>query len=251
VAVARILECTPMGMLDEHLLSEGARVSDRCPHCKRDTSLEVLANHRIAPEWQARPIGIERITFFPQHDAFTLLRVFKCMFCAQTTLVRLRWEEGDVLESRSMQRPAVEAEIIWPSRAPRELPPEAPAAVGDIFREASVCDAAGALRGAAGLLRACVEEITADQGAAGRNLQDKIDDLGARVPALGTDMIRDLHDARLTGNWSLHDRVTFAADEVADVASLIEEAVDVIYVQPARRAAIAAARTARRQGEAP
>jgi hypothetical protein len=185
-------------------------------------------------------------------DPFTLMRVFRCMYCGQTVLVRLRWDAGDGADpSGAMMRPAVEGEIIWPRRPPRELPEEAPAPIRDIYREASVCEAAGALRGAAGLLRACVEEITADQGAVGRNLLDKINDLGTRIPALGADMIRDLHDARLTGNWSLHDGVVFAAEEVADVALLIEEAVDVIYAQPARRAAMAAARAARRQGQTP
>lgn len=244
-----------VGMLDEYQLGEAATVADRCPHCERDTSLEVLENHRMAPDWEKRAIGLAgaaRLPFFPQADEFTLLRVFRCMYCGQTVLVELRWDAGDGNDPAAvMVRPAVEAEIIWPDRSSRELPQETPGPVRDIFREASVCEAAGAFRGAAGLLRACVEEITSDQGATGRNLQDKINDLGVKVPTLGADMIRDLHDARLTGNWSLHDRVTFAADEVADVASLIEEAVDVIYVQPARRAAMAAARTTRRQGQGP
>jgi hypothetical protein len=71
----------------------------------------------------------------------------------------------------------------------------------------------------------------------------------AQVPLLDANMIRDLHDTRLTGNWSLHDGVTFDADEVADVAAMVEEAVEVIYVQSARRASLAAKRTARRQGQ--
>jgi hypothetical protein len=206
-----------MGMLDETSLSEGAKVADRCPHCNRDTSLVVGANHRIAPEWQSRPLGVAgagNLPFLAQPDGFSLLRAFTCMFCGQTTLVRLDWPDGDASEMASFSRPASGAEILWPHRAPRELPQQAPEAVRDIFREASVCESAGALRGAAGLLRACVEEVTADQGATGRNLQEKINDLGAKVPALGDNMIRDLHDARLTGNWSLHDRVTFAAEEV-------------------------------------
>src|SRR5881398_3269726 len=83
--------------------------------------------------------------------------------------------------------------------------PEAPAEVRGLFLEASTCEEAGALRGAAGLLRACVEAIVNEQGVSGRNLRDKIDGLQAKVPSLDANMIRDLHDARLTGNWSLHD----------------------------------------------
>jgi hypothetical protein len=183
-------------------------------------------------------------------DDFELLRVFTCMYCSETTLVRMRFaDEADPMAA--MERLPVESEIVWPRRAPQDLPSDAPSEVRSVFREASLCQSVGALRGAAGLLRACVEMITRDKGAVGANLHARINDLGTKVPALSADVIRDLHDARLTGNWSLHDGRVFTADEVADVSLLIEEAVEVIYVAPARRAALAAARTARRRGQAP
>lgn len=46
---------------------------------------------------------------------------------------------------------------------------------------------------------------------------------------------------------AFHDGLEYAPDEVADVAGLIEEAVQVLYVQPAERQRMAAARLARRK----
>jgi hypothetical protein len=57
-----------------------------------------------------------------------------------------------------------------------------------------------------------------------------------------------MHDTRLTANWSVHDGVSFSPEEVADLSELVREAAEILYVQPARRAALAAARAARRGG---
>ncbi len=54
---------------------------------------------------------------------------------------------------------------------------------------------------------------------------------------------------RLAGNWSLHEGIEFTAEEVADVAQLIEDAVEILYVQPGRREAMRQARAERRQRE--
>ncbi|MFJ4828754.1 DUF4145 domain-containing protein [Streptomyces sp. NPDC088747] len=112
------------------------------------------------------------------------------------------------------------------------------------FSEGTRCQEAGALRAAAAMYRAAVEELCKDRGATGRNLKDKIADLSSRgVPA---DVVRDLDEARTLGNWSLHDGLAFSYEEVDDVASLIQEAVFVVYVQPEQRAAFRATRQQRR-----
>ncbi len=162
-------------MLDEYILGEGAKVADHCPHCDRDTSLEVAANHRVLPDWGLRPVGtagIGRLPFFAAMDAFTLLRVFRCMFCGKPTLALLRWDETTDPVTAS-ERAAAEAEIIWPRRAPRELSQDAPDGVRSLFLEASVCEGVAALRGAAAMLRACVEEIVRDKGAAGKTSRQR------------------------------------------------------------------------------
>ncbi|PRX96237.1 uncharacterized protein DUF4145 [Allonocardiopsis opalescens] len=103
---------------------------------------------------------------------------------------------------------------------------------------------AGALRAAAAMYRAALEEICRERGAGNGSLEKKIDALKSKgVP---DDVVDQFHEARFLGNWSLHDAVEFAPDEVADVAELIRDAVFEIYVQPAQRQALRGARQARR-----
>ncbi|MGX9886571.1 hypothetical protein [Streptomyces sp. NPDC002276] len=52
------------------------------------------------------------------------------------------------------------------------------------------------------------------------------------------DAVRDLDEARTLGNWSLHDGLAFSHEEVSDVASVIEKAVFLVYVQPEQRVVV-------------
>jgi hypothetical protein len=122
---------------------------------------------------------------------------------------------------------------------------EPPDAMRSLYREASRAESVGALRGAAALYRASVEELVADQNAQGATLYDRVEALVGE--GVDDDLVRDLHEARLLGNWSMHEGLEFSAEEVADVASLIADAVHTLYVQPAQREAMRQAREARRQ----
>ncbi|MGA5411224.1 DUF4145 domain-containing protein [Streptomyces lavendulocolor] len=118
------------------------------------------------------------------------------------------------------------------SRAPPPTSPSTPPEAARAFRLAGVG------------YRSVVEEICKERGAAGRNLYAMIGDLARlHVPQ---SVIYGFHEARLLGNDSVHDGLEYAPDEVADVAGLIEEAVLVLYVEPAERQRMAAARLARR-----
>lgn len=134
--------------------------------------------------------------------------------------------------------------MVWPSQTPRGLPSEVPESLRSLYAEASICEAAGSMRGAAGLYRAVVEVLAGDQGARTGSLYDKIEALRGRD--VDVDIIDSLHEARLLGNWSLHDAVEFSPEEVEDVALLIADAIDQLYVLPAARSAMKAARAARR-----
>lgn len=59
-----------------------------------------------------------------------------------------------------------------------------------------------------------------------RRRRQKLDrhDCGAREPGGPAEVVRDLDEARLLGNWSLQKGLSFSYAEVADVASLIKEA---------------------------
>jgi hypothetical protein len=107
-----------------------------------------------------------------------------------------------------------------------------------------MCENAGAYRGAAALYRATVEELVADLGSTAGTLEVRLDALSQRN--VDPDLVADLHEARLLGNWSLHEGVEFSKEEVADVAALITDAIHQLYVQPAQREAMKKARASRR-----
>jgi hypothetical protein len=210
------------------------RVSDACPNCNNKTSLRLLNSRQVWPRLEDDPRGM------PQSDDGALVeQCWQCMYCWSTCGV---WKTFGV--GNSPVRDPESVQLVWPSRAPRELPEAAPAEMRSLFREASQAENAGAMRGAAALYRAAVEALVADQNAPGRDLHQRIQAL--RTKGVEDDIVRDLDEARLLGNWSLHEGLTFAAAEVADVAELIEDAVELLYVLPARREEMRNARESRR-----
>jgi hypothetical protein len=124
-----------------------------------------------------------------------------------------------------------------------------PDEIRSLYEEASACEFASAYRGAAGLYRACVEALVTDQKTTGRTLKEQVDQL--RAKGLDGEILAGLHEARLTGNWSLHSAVAFSAEEIGDVADLIREAVERIYVEPARRQDMRSRRSQRRKKPGP
>lgn len=98
------------------------------------------------------------------------------------------------------------------------------------------------------MYRATVEELAKDQQATGGNLYEKIESLKGKLSA---ELVEDLHEARMLGNDSIHAGLIYSAEEVEDVAKLIEEAVLVLDVQPEEKRAMRDARKARRDGSKP
>jgi uncharacterized protein DUF4145 len=180
----------------------------------------------------------------PPLDAHVIEQVWSCLFCEKTTLRLLVFAA-----SESQDRDPVEVLDAWPRLSPRELHSTVPESVRDLYREGSVCENARAYRGAAGMYRAAVEAVCCDRGVMGGKLYDRIEDLVNR--GLSRELVDDLHEARLLGNWSLHDGLEFSAQEVADVAELIQEAVHILYVEPAQRATFREARRERRKAFKP
>ncbi|MFE7889689.1 DUF4145 domain-containing protein [Streptomyces sp. NPDC057412] len=113
-----------------------------------------------------------------------------------------------------------------------------------MFAEAALAEAAGAFRLAGVGYRATVEQIVKERGAAGKNLYERITGLGNL--GVAQEIVDAFHEARFVGNDAAHDALAYSAEEIADIAELINEAVLVLYVQPAQRARMAAQRTARR-----
>lgn len=171
--------------------------------------------------------------------------LWSCDLCGRG-IVELVGHEGEGL---SLMAPDQEASKeswrrqVWPQPAPRELSPDVPEMVRTLYAEASRAENARSFRLAGVGYRAVVEEICKDQGATAYNLHGKIKELADR--GLPQDVVDAMHEARIVGNDSVHHNVEYAAEEIADLAEIIAEAVEILYVQPAERKRMADARKAR------
>lgn len=182
-----------------------------CPNCHHGSAFQMSRRLRIWPReymyGQSSPIGP------PEGHVWVDLRVYLCLHCNNTTTYREQWallpSEGDntAREARLIHR-----EMVYPNPSPRELHETVPDGIRSLYREASKCEQAGALRAAGVMYRAVVEELVKERGATGKDLYTKIE----------------------------------SAEEVADIANLIEEATVTLYVQPEERRRMRDARKARR-----
>lgn len=212
-----------------------------CPNCHLHTGFSSRGSDLSTYLWphvQTEDPSAEQLKFGRRTWLRQILASCRC--CGKTVVLYqlIRFDEdgqaGEVL--RVIQ--------VWPERQPRELHTSAPNVVRDLFAEGARAEAAEAYRAAGGMYRAAVEELCKDLGAEGNSLFSKINDLVNR--GVTHEIVEDLHEARLLGNWSLHDGLEFSAEEVADVAGLIAEAVHILYVQPEERRAMRDARKTRR-----
>lgn len=222
-----------------------------CPWHEKDSSFRIVANIDYAgPTFYSIHGGETRNAFEHEKEINRAVRtgviVMECMHCKKTvilieTALRLPPDApGDESAIRTWRR------MVSPRQSPRQLHEAAPEEVRSLFAEASTCEEAKAFRAAGVMYRAAVEELVKDQGATGPNLYQKIDSLKG---TLSDELVEDLHEARMLGNDSIHERLTYSEEEVSDVAGLIEEAVLVLYVQPEQKRAMRDARKARRSGK--
>lgn len=225
---------------DTFIPSLGRKRQADCPHCSNRVAMSLRNLRWIHPKLKI-PGGLQ------EPGKHVEEQVWSCDFCDLAVVelyavdrlpmvgknAHLAGEEKRTLISR-----------VWPAQEPRPLSQDAPDKVRELFLEAGRAEAVAAFRLAGVGYRSVVEEICKERGANGKNLHAMISDLARlNVPQA---VIDGFHEARLLGNDSVHDGLEYASDEVADIASLIEEAVLVLYVQPAERQRMAAARLARR-----
>jgi hypothetical protein len=230
-------------------------LSDDCPNCGNASGFALAVAQQVWPRrvhvrssaaWKAieerggrtvAQVDLEDV------DAERIVHAtYRCLYCRKTVLLQAHVAGG------APHRELSNTVVIVPRRPPRDLPVEAPALVRACFGEASDCEGIGAFRGAGALYRAAVEALCGDLSAAGTDLYKKIESLRGRID---DGLVDDLHEARILGNWSIHSGVEFDAEEVADVAGLIEDVVEDLYVAPARKVAMRARRKARRDRSEP
>ncbi|MFJ2891835.1 DUF4145 domain-containing protein [Streptomyces sp. NPDC087305] len=215
---------------------EQTTVAGKCPHCDHQATLVCTSHQELEG---TRVPGAPSIARY----VMTLC----CSWCKKES-VYLRIGAIDMHQIATsryvMSISTLNLKQVWPEKTPRELAPEAPEAVREVFSEAALAEAAGAFRLSGIGYRATVEQIVKERGAEGKNLYERITalkDLGA-----SQDIVDAFHEARFVGNDAAHDALAYSSEEIADIAELIHEAVLVLYVQPAQRAKMVAQRTARR-----
>lgn len=215
-----------------------------CPWHKRDSSFRTVHAINYASPRFYSPNSRQILDREPPDEPVrTGVLIMECLHCGKSvvlleTAVRLPAAEAGGEEEVKKWRT-----MVSPHESPRTLHESAPAAVRSLFAEASTCEKSKAFRAAGVMYRATVEELTKDQNASGGTLYDKIERLKGK---LSDELVQDLHEARTLGNDSIHTGITYSAEEVEDVAKLIEEAVLVLYVQPEQKRAMRDARKARR-----
>ncbi|WP_329273819.1 DUF4145 domain-containing protein [Streptomyces sp. NBC_01451] len=212
-------------------------VAGECPHCVRHTTLTVRSHSKLSGTFRERT----------DSKIVRCLMILNCNWCTkESAYLRLAnvatelFSGGEIRESYT----TIDIEQVWPGRAPRELAPETPETVREVFAEAALAEAAGAFRLAGIGYRATVEQIVKERGAVGKNLYERI--TGLKSLGATEEIVAAFHEARFVGNDAAHDALAYSTEEIADIAELIDEAVLVLYVQPAQRAKMAAQRAARR-----
>lgn len=175
------------------------------------------------------------------HPVVVREELWACALCGRGIIELVALEQGDGVEPQKATE--LWRKRVWPELLPRELDQAVPAPVRSFYQEASRAENAGSLRLAGVGYRAAVEEVCKDKGAVGGTLYAKIADLASK--GLDQDVADALHAGRVVGNDSIHHNLAYALDEIADLAEIIKEAVEILYVQPAKRAQMAAARAQR------
>lgn len=215
-----------------------------CPWHKKDSSFKVVFSQAyVTPHFYSPSAGPASRRTLPDDAIHTGIVVVECLHCHKSMILLETTARVPARESGGDDEERTWRSMVSPSESPRSLHDSAPEAMRSLFAEASTCEQAKAFRAAGVMYRAAVEELVKNQEATGGNLYDKIESLKGK---LADELVEDLHEARMLGNDSIHAGLTYSADEVEDVAKLIEEAVLVLYVQPEQKRAMRDARGARR-----
>lgn len=215
-----------------------------CPWHKRDSSFRVVHSIKYATPRFRSPSSSRILDQDPPDEHVrTGVVIMECLHCRKSVVLLETAVPLPAAEAGGEEEVKTWRTMVSPHESPRTLHESAPAAARSLFAEASTCEKSKAFRAAGVMYRATVEELTKDQKASGGTLFDKIESLKGK---LSDELVQDLHEARMLGNDSIHAGITCSAEEVEDVAKLIEEAVLVLYVQPEQKRAMRDARKARR-----
>jgi hypothetical protein len=177
---------------------DSSKPTGECPNCQLNVAFDHVSRRDVWPALRDRPFGISRAGADfsatstspeprPKDDVFRVVEhILACQSCKKTAAVHQHWgpdlptgDDHDAIATAIKERASKPRllRLVHPRRAAQTLDEAAPQEVRDLFSEGTRCQEAGALRAAAAMYRAAVEELCKDRGATGRNLKEKIADL--------------------------------------------------------------------------
>jgi hypothetical protein len=166
--------------LDNYRNNINTNIAVRCPHCGHFGTFETLGIHDIA-------------TTAPQNGnvIYKFLGIRKCpnVKC-KGHLFFISNSEHQVL-------------ITYPSDAIPFDKDNIPEKVLNAFEEAIKSHSNNCFIAAAIMIRKTLEEISFDRGATGKNLKDRLSDLGTKI-IIPKDLLMGMDDLRLLGNDAAH-----------------------------------------------
>ncbi len=194
-----------------------------CRTCRRGTSHDVLAE--IEDEHE-QDFGEESPVSWGED-----YRILRCRGCATVCFEEARWNSTEVAPDDS---PWLNQTFYPAPNEGRGFPFEGillPAKLMRIYCEAlTALNADSRILATIGL-RATVEAMCADQGAKGKNLEERIDDLVASG-AIAARQKDFLHLHRLLGNDAAHELKAPEQPELHAAFDIIESTIKTLYALP-------------------
>ena len=207
----------------------GDRYSYRCPYCLVNTHGEVLSKSVVPQSDFIR---------LPATEMQLHTLILQCTRCNGVAL--LLWpfgkDDGTGMTTDQMMMPFPQAARQVFGQDDRFVP----AAILEDLRQAELGSQASAVYGAGLLLRRACQYICRDKGCTGRNIQEEIDALAPQH--ITNDMAELAHSIRIVGNEIAHPDARTPAKitrkDIRDCWEFVIELIKVIYIHPARRAAL-------------
>ena len=208
---------------------EGKTVKAVCSKCSHETNHEIIRSAEFTSEYADRNFSI---TGWDQYQ------IIECKGCQSISFRQTHQNtENFDIDPETGQDTLYETVEIFPHRLPGRVEIRdsylLPKPISRVYEETHK-----ALRGdipvLAGIgMRALVEAICKDQGASGRDLEKKIDNLVDRhiFTRHGADI---LHGLRIMGNKAAHEVKPNSIDDLSTAMDVVDHALLGIYILPAR-----------------
>ena len=166
---------------------------------------------------------------------FTSYTLYRCDVCKAPVLEQathqLPDDYGGSIQARIYRSAAeiVRVEQLWPSSL--SLPPEAPARVREIYREAQLVMKRSPSSFVVQIGRA-LEAVVNDKDAQGRTLNDRLNWL-LREEHLPAVIVQMGHINRIVRNWGAHDaEIDVEPEDVQVVDEFFKAIIEYLYVAP-------------------